>query len=337
VGDGVPLLVVTTLPQVDRVAVWCDDQVIAVLDAPPYTAQLGTKRWSMGSHLVRVVAFLKDGKQVRAEPVAVALVPRGESIAVEPVMKAGLQPQVIKAGASVSLRLMEPLVSGFTEVGKVVRFVVAREALGPGQEILIEQGTRALGKVTESKGCKLFGKRARLSLLLETATAVDGAPVTLGSSHGFRGERGSIIVPAISWIAMGSEVKDVRVSPGTEVPAAVGKDTPVQPSMIRATGPETPSGESMQLEVKGGKEVKGRRRLRAGEILSFRATASPPEKVRYLRVLVNSIEVMRRDTLNADCDGIDTKGFNKGKQELTVDVVFTDGFVLGQSAAFDIY
>ena len=87
-------------------------------------------------------------------------------------------PVELKSGTEVPLVLLTPLDSGGSEVGKIVKFVVAQDVKSASGKVVIEQGAMATGTVKDSRTGTLMGsltnKPARLSVELIDVVAANG-------------------------------------------------------------------------------------------------------------------------------------------------------------------
>ncbi|MFX6202036.1 hypothetical protein ABTF50_21785, partial [Acinetobacter baumannii] len=67
------------------------------------------------------------------------------------------------------------------KVGDQIEFTVAKNIV-VGDKILVTEGTRVVGSVTEASGSKALGKKGKLELSIDYLYLPNGRPVKLRSS-----------------------------------------------------------------------------------------------------------------------------------------------------------
>ncbi|MCW5943373.1 MAG: hypothetical protein KIS66_14170 [Fimbriimonadaceae bacterium] len=128
-----------------------------------------------------------------------------------PKQPAGPQVLTLHEDTPVSLILLKPLESGVAKTGDPVPLMVTEDVLDTTGAVLIPKGSPARGRVTWSRKADLTSlvtnRPARLEIVVDEATAVDGQKIVLGAGAKRKGE-------AIAFTR--SNVGDARASDALE-------------------------------------------------------------------------------------------------------------------------
>lgn len=140
-------------------------------------------------------------------------------------------PITVPAGTSFSAELTSSLSSETSQVGEPFSARLS-SPLSVGGEVAVPAGSTVSGRVTEAKGLKKIGGRARLSLAFESVTLPDGSSSPLAASLTQVGKSetkkdaatigGSTAAGAILGRVIGGGDKDERTAIGAVVGGAVG-------------------------------------------------------------------------------------------------------------------
>ncbi len=337
-GENLAVLIVTMVEDISSVAILCDDRGITLLQEPPYTANLDTTNLPAGSHLLRAFAYLKNGERKGAEPVAISILPARaeETEARNELTTVTLTQVTLKERTPVLLRTTKEMVSGKVPVGSTVTFVVARDVFGPNNEMLIEYGAPAYGKVTRSRKRGMLGRRGKLEFTVESVMAADGTAVPLRASEKASGKsnKGVVIASALvlTVFAIFVHGKDVTVPEGTEVAAYVDRDTLINPTSLH---PQTTEPRGAPVEIVEVSFPQGSR-VRAGEPLHIKVQPEPAEKAVHLRVIIDEVEKVKKKDDFAPLE-VDTKDLSAGNHTLQVMVTFRSGLVVKQTVDFEVF
>lgn len=145
----------------------------------------------------------------------------------------------VKAGTVVPVKFAETLSSKDAFEGQTVRFTISQNIYDPKtHNIVIAQGTTALGQISKAEKRAAFGKKGELGITVNQTTAVDGSPILLQANAGKDGQskRGT----AIGWGAIGGAIlflplaffmlkkgKNAEIPAGTEINSFVASDAEV--------------------------------------------------------------------------------------------------------------
>jgi|GEM_PF-1888407 len=367
-GEGLSVMVTTNLEDIVNLAILCDDRGIALLDKPPFMANLDTANLAPGAHILKASVFLKDGRRFGTQPITINVVPKPAAAPqpvssptpevaspsapvappapptvaapVAPAVAPVVAPQpanmiVLKEGTPILLRTTKKLISGKEPEGSTVHYNVARDVLGRDRQVLVEYGAHGYGKVTESRKRGMLGRNGKLEFTVESVEAVDGTPIPLRGSEEASGKsnKGVVIATALllTVLAVFVHGKDVTIPEGTEVAAYVDRDTPISASY--ATLIEAPRGvqeELVKVQMPEGS------RVRKGEPLQVTVQPDPVEKAFRLRVVIAGAEKLNREK-NFDTFEISTKDLPTGQNTLRVEVTFLSGLVVRQAVDFEVY
>lgn len=140
-------------------------------------------------------------------------------------------PITVPAGTSFSAELTSSLSSETSQVGEPFSARLS-SPLSVGGQVAVPAGSTVSGRVTEAKGLKKIGGRARLSLAFESVTLPDGSSSPLAASLTQVGKSetkkdaatigGSTAAGAILGRVIGGGDKDERTAIGAVVGGAVG-------------------------------------------------------------------------------------------------------------------
>ena len=245
VGETLQVLVIVSPElEVSSVVAMCDAKGIGMAQAPPYAFQWNTAGLEPGDHVLRATVYLKSGEKVGAEPVTVFLFkPRAPTAGLAPTATPAatiVAPAALKEGTPVLLQTTEKMVSGRVAEGSTVRYRVARDIVGPGDNVLIAYGSFAQGRVTRSRRRGMFGKAGQLEFTVDTVDAVDGTVVPLRAQQEVagKGNKNEVIISALllSVLAVFVHGRDVEIPADTEVTAYVDHDTVIQRPQPAAEG-----------------------------------------------------------------------------------------------------
>ncbi|MBI4910609.1 MAG: PEGA domain-containing protein [Acidobacteria bacterium] len=134
--------------------------------------------------------------------------------------------QVLPEGTTVTLRLEEAISSATAEKGQPIEFTVMEDVLS-GDTVVLKQGARALGAITEAEPKKRMGRSGKVDFTVEKVRAVDGRYVTLrptksnykGHGNGLKVGLIAAGVSAVCWACAPAALlikgKDVSIPKGT--------------------------------------------------------------------------------------------------------------------------
>ena len=334
-------MVLCGVDDLSGVCILCDDKGIALLDKPPFSTSVDTTQLAAGNHVLKAVAYRKNGDKITSDPVrftieqskaAEAPAVSAKAIAETPIIEGTKTASndaetsakaILHAGIPVHLRTVDKLANGVTPVGAVVAFVVAEDVLGSKNEILIPRGTPAYGKCVESEKPKMLGKGGKLSFTVDNVVAADGTSVPLKLEQ----ERETGGPRVFSGPTMSGH--NMWVDAGTLLTAQVDKDTEIAPGPIRVNGSKTPSGETATVEIAGKNSVA------RGDLVELRLTADPKDKVKSVSVLLDGAELEKFDNAFASLS-VRTSSMTRGAHDIVADVVFSDGYALESTVHSDI-
>jgi len=233
------------------------------------------------------------------------------------------------------LRTTKELISGKTKPGEPLDFVVVYDVLGPANQVIIEHGTVARGKIGISEKRRLGGRPGRIRISVESTTAADGTTVVLRGAQVLYGksnikdvETGAFIIGGI--IPLTIRGRDVVVPAGFEFSACVDRDTRIKSINQPRSQQQPEPAEAVKLKLPGGA------RIRRGEKLVAEITPLPAEKAVGLFVeLAGTQQIISKKDFGPIT--LDTRDIPPGHYTLRVDVTFLSGAILTQSADIEIY
>ncbi len=141
---------------------------------------------------------------------------------------------LIEKGTVVRLELAEGLTSQESKTGDTVRFTVIEDVTIDGNTV-IREGSEALGRVSEAKAAKGWGKSGKLDITIETVKAIDGSRIpltaTVGDSESWAGGK-TIVGVALLGLAFGGGMKGKKatIPKGTKIDVFVAYNTKVNPA-----------------------------------------------------------------------------------------------------------
>lgn len=140
-------------------------------------------------------------------------------------------PITVPAGTTFSAELTSSLSSETSQVGEPFSARLS-SPLSVGGQVAVPAGSTVSGRVTEAKGLKKIGGRARLGVAFESVTLPDGSSAPLAASLSWVGKSetkkdaatigGSTAAGAILGRVIGGGDKDKRTAIGAVVGGAVG-------------------------------------------------------------------------------------------------------------------
>lgn len=144
----------------------------------------------------------------------------------------------VPAGTIVHLELQEYMSGNKAKVGQDVHYLVAENVVGPNQQVVIQKGAPALGKVLSRAGAGgLTNKGSKLTFDAEWTTAVDGTYVPLIFTKELKSKGG-----AAKTILFGNgKGQNVKAKKGWVVDAVIGVATPEQAAVTPATTTSNPA------------------------------------------------------------------------------------------------
>lgn len=106
---------------------------------------------------------------------------------------------ILENGTRVRLKLADKVSSGLNREGDEINFIVA-EDIKMGDLVLIQEGARATGIISELISRGRVGKAGKLTINLDYAKAVNGKKVPLNYTFIKKGEDKMVLSVAISFI-----------------------------------------------------------------------------------------------------------------------------------------
>jgi prolyl oligopeptidase PreP (S9A serine peptidase family) len=128
-------------------------------------------------------------------------------------------------GTKVRLEIQEMIRGNKAQIGQEVHYLIKEAVTGTDGKILIAQGAKAIGRVTNRKGAKGFGKSSELEFNAESVTSVDGTQVPLIFQYK-KDARNKGIIRATSIFNPFGKGGDAKVKKGTIFDAVTGIPTP---------------------------------------------------------------------------------------------------------------
>ncbi len=299
VGDNLQILIVTQ-PDLDvtTIAVMVDTLGLGMIQTAPYVLTWNTAGITPGNHILRAFAYLKSGEKVGAEPIIVTL--RAASSPsfseTEPQQINVTEPVTLKEGTPVLLTTTEKLISGRIPEGSTIRYKVARDVVGSGNNIVIAYGSFAQGKITRSRRRGMFGKAGQLEFTVDTAEAVDGTPIPLRAMQeaSGKGNKNEVIVSALllTVLAVFVHGRDIEIPEGTEITAYVDHDTVIaQPQPLSAEG--IIRGAPLE-EISIRKPSNGSSFSRGSQVM-IGLEVTPLEKFRSVKIFADNVEILSHE------------------------------------------
>lgn len=166
---------------------------------------------------------------------------------------------VVPEGTKVRVRLEQPISSGTAEEGQIVEFTVT-DAIKEGGVVVIAEGARATGVITEAQGKRRMGRAGKLDFSIERVRSVDDQWIPLryfvtkksGQSHALSTGIMTAGVAAVFWPAapvfLLRKGKDVTINRGVSFDVYTDADhtvasrgvvslapPPVQPARANST------------------------------------------------------------------------------------------------------
>ena len=340
-GEPLSIMVVTNLENLLSVSIMCDDRGVALLDKAPYSASLVTDSLLAGQHVVRAIAYLRNGDKISAIPVPITVIAKPEVkplFLIDPELatpiRPAVEPVVLKDGTPVMLKTLKEMTSGDIPVGSTVEYVVMRDVVGPGNKVLINRGSRAYGKVIQSRKRGMLGKSGKLEFTVENVAAVDGTNVPLRGSEKSTGRNNAGAVVAtvllLSIFCLFINGRDVTIPPGTEIAAYIDQDITINAISAKLADDSSLSqGETVNIAFPNGSQV------RQGSALFISVLPQPADKAYGMRVVLAGTEIANR---NGDFSPltVSTDKLPVGTNALRVEVTFRSGLVVRQSAEVTI-
>lgn len=126
----------------------------------------------------------------------------------------------IPDGTEIRLRLLEAVSSKTAKVDDKLRLEAVDDVKVNGS-VVIAQGAKAVGTVTEARGKKSFGRAGHLNFILDVVKAVDGQNIKLRTgSKRVQGDESFVKAGVVTYLTgpFGALVKgkDVEINAGTE-------------------------------------------------------------------------------------------------------------------------
>lgn len=126
---------------------------------------------------------------------------------------------VVPDGVEVRLRLLERVSSANAKVDETVRFEVVENVM-VNDRVVIAQGAKGTGRVTEAVRKKSFGRSGKVNFTIDVVKAVDGQNIRLRGSKELKGDESFVKAGVVTYLTgpFGALVKgkDVTVDAGTE-------------------------------------------------------------------------------------------------------------------------
>jgi len=139
--------------------------------------------------------------------------------------------QILYEGTEVHCKISKDISGKNAKVGDQIEFTVAKNVV-VGDKILVNEGTRVVGTVTEASGSKALGKKGKLEFSIDYLYLPNGRPVKLRSSvEKQTNGRGALVATTavlLSPLALFIKGKQAKFEEGTEFIAYVDKDTYIQ-------------------------------------------------------------------------------------------------------------
>jgi hypothetical protein len=144
------------------------------------------------------------------------------------LINASVSSAEVTTGMALKLKFLESIRSGRSKRGDMIRFAVVDDVKTSDGRILIPDGTKAFGTVTNSRSSGLLGRRGALDFSVDYTYSWDNKKVELtankekrgGGSQGATIAAGIIIAP-IALLFRGS---NISVQEGTELTAYLAED-----------------------------------------------------------------------------------------------------------------
>jgi hypothetical protein len=161
----------------------------------------------------------------------------------------------------VKIRLTRTMSSKDAKADEKVDFEVL-EDVKVGDVIIIQHGAMAIGTVTEAQPKRRMGRAGKLNINIDYVQLVDGEKVPLRAVKGGSGGShtgamtGAIVATSILFFPAAPfflfmHGKDITIPKGTEVPAYIAADTPLDPAKFNsqsvAVEPATPKADPSAL------------------------------------------------------------------------------------------
>lgn len=162
----------------------------------------------------------------------------------QPALAARVQ---LLEGTKIRVELAEELSSRRAHKGQEVRYYVKEAVLGPNKEVLIREGARASGVVTEAKSASRLGKKGKLEFTIESVEAVDGTRVPLRARQEAAGKDQTGTMAAVTLLVSVLGVfikgKNVTIKQGTLIDAYVDKTVEIEVGGATTTHNASPSSQ----------------------------------------------------------------------------------------------
>ena len=173
----------------------------------------------------------------------------------EPQPATALDPNTLRDGTTVMLRLSETISSSDARVGQQVPFEVTEDVVVQGVTV-VPKGTQALASVTEAEPKKRMGRGGKLNVNIDSTRLIDGEKVQLRATKdgGHVGAMtGAIVATSIVFFPAAPlfllmHGKDITIPKGTEITAFVQGDMRLEMAKMAAPGsPATVASAATQM------------------------------------------------------------------------------------------
>lgn len=139
--------------------------------------------------------------------------------------------QMLYEGTQVHCKIAKDISGKDAKVGDQIEFLVAKNVI-VNDKVLVKEGTRVVGSVTEAAGSKALGKKGKLEFSIDYLYLPNGKPVKLRSSvEKQTSGRGALVATTavlLSPLALFIKGKQAKFEEGTVFVAYVDKDTSLQ-------------------------------------------------------------------------------------------------------------